>query len=364
MKTKRIFVALLFVGLSLSFGCSDDPSDSSNQSSEPDAGTTQDVDDGDVTASDADSNQPDVSTDADPDTDTTDAGSTDVEQELDASTPDVDADTQDTGPDDDNEWPCPIGTRTDDDGECVPVPTLRIQATDSLSLGDDESFTDPESLDQVNRNLFVSASSSPTAGSLPRENLGEVDRCRAYGALISIGEVESFDAGPVTLMGLRVESAVYTPNDNSSVYSPPPGIPLGDAYASETSLTVVGAGSDDGLEPVFPPFEQQLQTIPTTSFDHDPVEPDEPMLITWDPHPDADVVRIDVETRTGGMERIVVCETEDKGQYEIPAQMTSHLIDEAEDLKISVYQSQTHRIEPDDSQVLIVISAQNWMRRE
>ena len=369
MKCNRHFFVLLFLGLLLSGGCSDEPEQNHNDMPGPDTSGVTDTGDtdtgaGDVTTDDADADELDGTGDLDTDAgaeDTGDGQDADVASNVDTSQSDADVDT---GPDEEYDWPCPAGTREDASGDCVPVPTLRIQATDSLSVADGESFDDPALADQITRNLFVSASSSPNAGSLPRENLGEVDRCRAYGALISIDEVESFDAGPVTILGMRLEPAEYTPSESSSVYTSPPGIPLGDAYATGATLNISGAGTEDGMEPVFPSFEHELQTLSTTDFEHTPIAVDEPVTLSWEPHPDADVVRIDIETRQGGIERIVVCEVVDDGQYEVSAEMTSHLLENPESTTVSLYQSRSHRIEPEESNVLILLSATNWMRRQ
>jgi hypothetical protein len=212
------------------------------------------------------------------------------------------------------------------------------------------------------RMIFVSASSSSSDGSLPRENLGEADRCRAYGMFTGAGTVESFDAGPVTVVGLRHSPATFTPSDTSSVYAAPPQVSMSDAYPEGAEFTIMGAGTEPGQDPVFPSFEEELHTVAPGEFSHGAIDPGQPLEVTWTPSDHAEVVRIDIETRQGGMERIIVCEVVDTGSYAIPGELTSLLIEDAEDQRASLYQSRTHRIEPDDSQVLILLTASNWMR--
>lgn len=263
-------------------------------------------------------------------------------------------------------WPCPAGHRANEAGECYRVPTLLVLATHTLSYAAGVDPTDPEAQVSRMRMVGVSASSSPGDGRLPYETLEEGERCRVYGEFDTFHEIARFNAGPVSIWGLNVAPATYIPDiESGTIYRAPEGLSPPFHFAEGVQLTVTGVGTEPGEEPAFPSFSEDLQTIPAVLFTHSEILPGEEISFSWPESPDADVVRIDIETRNlgdGGIDRRIVCEVLDTGEYTIPAELTSYLVTDAGVVVVSIQQSRTIRIEPGESDVLLMLSANNWTR--
>lgn len=266
--------------------------------------------------------------------------------------------------DDDWKWPCPAGHRTDQDGQCQRVPTLMVLASDTLSYPDGVNPDDPNAPVSRTRNVAVSASSSAGDGRLPFETLAEGERCRVYGEFTGAADVERFDAGPISIWGLSVAPATFAANEDL-IYQAPGGLtpPFHFDQGAELNITAVGTTADQ--DPSFPAFNETLQTLPAIRFNHDPLVPGRKITFSWPAGDDADVVRLDLETRITGddaVNRRIVCEVRDTGGYTIPEDLTAHLLSNPSDVVVSLQQYRTIRIEPEDSDVLIMLSAANWTR--
>ncbi|RAL23961.1 hypothetical protein DL240_07375 [Lujinxingia litoralis] len=304
-----------------------------------------------------------------PDTDTTDGGPEDAADlgDLDADAPDVDGEDADGGaePDADAEvdadadpdageepWPCPSGHRVNkESGECESVPTLLVFTQDLQSYVGEE-------LSSEMRGVLVCSSFSESAGRLPRETVDEGERCRVYGEYWSeVPETTYYDAGPITLFGLNgMNPAAFTaPSGQGSCYHPPQGLGGQFLFDQGAELRVMSPGSEG--EFAFPGFDRTMQTLVADDFEHDALVPGEDLQVRWTPAEGASVVRIDVDARgSDGTHRTIICEVRNTGSYTIPAALTGYLPQERSSEFLMVEQSHTERIEPEDSEVLIMLS--------
>ncbi|RDV37149.1 hypothetical protein DV096_14285 [Bradymonadaceae bacterium TMQ3] len=255
---------------------------------------------------------------------------------------------------------CPSGQRANKtSGECEVVPTLLVYTQDLQSYRDGE-------LASEQRGVLVCASASETSGSLPRVALAQGERCRVYGeGLSEPPEITAYDAGPVTLVGLNpVNPAAYTPSEFGSCYQPPSGMVGQFLFDREAELRVISAGTEGEVEAEFPAFNRTIQTIAPADFSHDPIAPGEAMELSWTPNADASEVRLDVDARgADGSHVTIVCEVADNGRYVIPAELTEYLPEERTSAFVYLEQSHTERIEPEDSNVLIMLSTGAAVRK-
>lgn len=256
---------------------------------------------------------------------------------------------------------CPPGQRVvEEGGACEVVPTLRIYAQDLQVHVDGE-------LSSESRGILVCAGSSESYAGLARVTLAQTERCRVYGERLTVEpEITGYDAGPVTISGLNeVNPAVYAPSESSSCYTPPEGLSPQSMFDREAELRVVAVGSDANPEAVFPAFERTMQTLAPGEVEHDAIVPGQPIEVRWSANPQASRVRIDVDGRgADGTDVLIVCEVGDSGRYTIDAELTAYLPAERSSELVSLDQYHTERIEPDDSEVLIMLTtgASVWKR--
>lgn len=351
MREKMWWMAAVLSSAVLVAGCGDGEVGQDDVSGE-DVGDVADVG-GDA----GDGGVEDAGEDTDPTEDAGEDADLDADVEDDAG-PDADVE-EDAGdvvvPDD-----CPSGQRANKtSGACEVVPTLLVYTQDL------QSYVDGELASEM-RGVLVCASASENNGSLPRVALAQGERCRVYGeGLSEPPEITAYDAGPVTLIGLNpVNPAPYSPSEFGSCYQPPSGMAGQFLFDREAELRVMSAGTEGEVEAEFPAFNRTIQTIAPADFTHDPISPGEEMVLSWTPNPDASEVRLDVDARgADGSHVTIVCEVADNGRYVIPAELTEYLPEERTSQFVYLEQMHVERIEPEDSNVLIMLSTGAAVRK-
>ncbi|TXD36115.1 hypothetical protein FRC98_13410 [Lujinxingia vulgaris] len=355
MRDKMWWMAAVLSGAVMVAGCGGDEVQGHDDAGGDDVGDVSDAGD---TGVDDGGDDADVDADADADIEDDAGADADVDVEEDAGADaDVDDDAGDVVVPDD----CPSGQRANKtSGECEVVPTLLVYTQDL------KSYVDGELASEM-RGMLVCASASENNGSLPRVALAQGERCRVYGeGLSEPPEVTAYNAGPITVFGVNpINPAAFSPSEFGSCYQPPSEF-FGQQFVfdPEAELRVVSAGTDAEVEVQFPAFDRTLQTIAPADFTHDPIAPGEEMVLSWTPNADASEVRIDVDASgADGTSVRIVCEVADNGRYVIPAELTAYLPEERTSDYVYLEQSHTERIEPEDSNVLIMLSAGAAVRK-